>query len=46
VGIGEYQLYPNYREINNALNVGRDTNDYTGRPRNFAVNIYHSHPIG
>jgi autotransporter-associated beta strand protein len=40
VGIGEYQLYPNYREINNALNVGRDTNDYTGRPRNFAVNIY------
>ncbi len=40
VGIGDYQLYPNYRDINNALNVGRDTNGYTGRPRNFAVNIY------
>jgi autotransporter-associated beta strand protein len=40
VGIGEYKLFPYYREINNALNVGRDTNAYSGRPRNFAVNIY------
>ena len=40
VGIGDYQLFPYYREINNAFNAGRDTNTYSGRPRNFAVNVY------
>ncbi len=40
VGIGEYKLFPNYREINNALNVGHDTNTYSGHPRNFAVNVF------
>src|SRR5207302_10935035 len=26
IGIADYQLYPNYRDLNTALSVGRDTN--------------------
>lgn len=40
VGIADYQLYPNYRDLNAALNVGRDTNGYSARPRQMSANIY------
>jgi autotransporter-associated beta strand protein len=38
-GIGEYQIYPNYRGLNDAFNGGRDTNQYSGLPRRFAANL-------
>ncbi len=40
IGIGDYLLYPNYRGINTALNEGRDTNTYSGRPRQLSGNVY------
>ena len=39
MGIGEYQIYPNYRALNDGFNGGRDTNEYTGVPRRFAANL-------
>jgi autotransporter-associated beta strand protein len=39
MGIGEYQIYPNYRGLNDGFNGGRDTNDYAGLPRRFAANL-------
>jgi hypothetical protein len=39
LGFGEYQIYPNYRALNDAFNAGRDTNDYAGLPRRFAANL-------
>ncbi|HEY1719301.1 MAG TPA: autotransporter-associated beta strand repeat-containing protein [Verrucomicrobiae bacterium] len=40
VGIADYQLYPNYRDLNTAFNVGRDTNGYSARPRQMSANFY------
>ena len=41
MGLAEYQLYPNYRELNNAFNAALDsTNDYSGMPRRFLANVY------
>src|ERR1017187_3473083 len=40
VGIADYQLYPNYRELNTGLNVGRNTNNYSARPRQMSANFY------
>ena len=40
MGLSEYQLYPNYRELNNAYNAANDTNGYSGRPARFAANVY------
>ncbi|HEY3761665.1 MAG TPA: autotransporter-associated beta strand repeat-containing protein [Verrucomicrobiae bacterium] len=40
IGIGDYLLYPNYPGINAALNEGRDTNTYSGRPRQLSGNVY------
>jgi len=40
MGVADYQLYPNYRAINNAYNGGRDTNSYAGLPRKFYANFY------
>ena len=40
VGFGDFRLYPNYRDFNNGLNVGRDTNQYSGRPRRMIANVY------
>lgn len=40
MGLAEYQLYPNYAGINAALNAGRDTNTYTGHPRQLIANVY------
>jgi autotransporter-associated beta strand protein len=40
VGFSEYQLYPNYRGISAALNVGHDTNTYSGRPRQMTQAVY------
>ena len=40
IGIGDYQLYPNYRDLNAGLNAGRDTNQYSPRPRQMSANIY------
>ena len=41
MGLGDYQLYPNYRELNNAYNQADDTtNDYDGNPERFVNNVY------
>jgi len=40
LGLADFQTYPLYREINNALNSGRDTNGYSGFPRRLIANIY------
>jgi autotransporter-associated beta strand protein len=40
VGIADYLIYPNYRDLNTGLNVGRDTNSYVGRPRQMSANIF------
>ena len=41
MGLAEYQLYPNYRELNNAFNQADDTtNDYSAMPRRFTANVY------
>ena len=40
MGLAEYQLYPNYRELNNAYNAANDTNSYSGTPRRFVANVY------
>jgi autotransporter-associated beta strand protein len=40
MGLAEYQLYPNYRELNNAYNAANDTNTYSGMPRRFLANVY------
>lgn len=39
-GIADYLIYPNYIPLNTALNVGRDTNSYTGRPLEMSANVY------
>jgi len=40
IGIADYQVYPEYRDLNTALNAGRDTNTYSGRPRQLSVNFF------
>lgn len=40
MAIGDYQVYPNYHEINNALNAGRDSDDYNGYPGNLIANVF------
>jgi autotransporter-associated beta strand protein len=40
VGIADYQIYPNYRDLNTGLNVGRNTNTYSARPRQMSANFY------
>jgi hypothetical protein len=39
-GVSDYQLYPNYRALNNGFNAGRDLTSYSGRPRQFLANFY------
>jgi autotransporter-associated beta strand protein len=38
VGVGNYQIYPNYRGVADAFNGGRDTNTYAAPMGNLAVN--------
>jgi autotransporter-associated beta strand protein len=40
MGLGEYQLYPNYWAVNSALNAGRTTNNLTDFPRRFLAYVY------
>jgi autotransporter-associated beta strand protein len=40
MGLCDYQVYPNYQELNNALNAGRHIDDYAGYPGNFIANIF------
>jgi autotransporter-associated beta strand protein len=40
VGFADYQLYPNYRGINAAINAGRDTNNYSAEPRRMSQTVY------
>jgi autotransporter-associated beta strand protein len=39
VGLGEYQLYPNYRGLNSAFNVLGGSNNYSATPRRFIANV-------
>jgi autotransporter-associated beta strand protein len=40
IGIADYQLYPNYRLMNDALNVGRSNIDqYSGSPGNLGASM-------
>lgn len=39
VGIADYQIYPNYRDLNTGLNVGRDATNYSARPRQLSANV-------
>jgi autotransporter-associated beta strand protein len=40
VGFSDYQLYPNYRALNDGFNGGRDTTNYGSSPRTFWNNVY------
>ncbi|HEY1790693.1 MAG TPA: hypothetical protein VGJ73_21275, partial [Verrucomicrobiae bacterium] len=40
VGFADYQLYPNYRGINAAINGGHDTNNYSAEPRRMTQAVY------
>lgn len=40
VGFSDYQLYPNYREINDGYNAGRSSDNYSGYPRRQWNNVY------
>ncbi|MDD1748596.1 MAG: hypothetical protein LUO89_01850, partial [Methanothrix sp.] len=39
IGIGEYQIYPNYRELNAGINGGHETNEYVAWPRRFPADL-------
>jgi autotransporter-associated beta strand protein len=39
-GVSDYQLYPNYVTMNGGYNGGRDTNQYSGTPRQFWSTVF------